>query len=85
MDKEIASYSSVPVVAVNRVKSAPEYLASSSSSGSSSTSGSSSSDVEDSGHSSAADAQSTEALQVATCNERHGAQRGADNPPAALD
>ena len=85
VDKEIASYSSVPVVAVNRVKSAPEYLASSSSSGSSSTSGSSSSDMEDSGHSSAADAQSTEALQDAICNEGHGAQRGADNPPAALD
>ena len=35
-NKEIASYSSVPVVAVNRVGSAPEYVASSSSSGSSS-------------------------------------------------
>ena len=85
VDKEIASYSSVPVVAVNRVKSAPEYLASSSSSGSSSTSGSSSSDMEDSGHSSAADAQSTEALQDAIRNEGHGAQRGADNLPAAAD
>ena len=85
VDKEIASYSSVPVVAVNRVGSAPEYLASSSSSGSSSTSGSSSSDMEDSGHSSAADAQSTETLQDAIRNEGHGAQRGADDLPAAAD
>ena len=62
-----------------------EYLASSSSSGSSSTSGSSSSDMEDTGHSSAADAQSTEALQDAIRNEGHGAQRGADDLPAAAD
>ena len=81
VDKEIASYSSIPVVAVNRVGSAPEYLASSSSSGS----GSSSSDMEDSGHSSAADAQSTEALQDAIRNEGHGAQRNADDLPDAVD
>ena len=67
-------------MAVNRVGSAPEYLASLSSSGSSSIS-----DMEDSGYSSAADAQSTEALQDAIRNKGHGAQRGADDLPAAAD
>ena len=85
VDKEIASYSSVPAVAVNKVESAPEYLASSSSSSSSSSSGSSSSDMEHSGHSSATDVQSTEVLQDALSNVGHCAQQNADVLPVASD
>ena len=85
VDKEIASYSSAPVVAVNKVGSAPVYRASPSSSGSSSTSESSSSEMEDSSQSSAAVAQSTEALQDAIRDEKRGEQRGASDLPDAAD
>ena len=75
----------VPVVAVNRVESTPEYLASSSSSSSSSSSGSSSSEMEHSGHSSATDVQSTEVLQDALSNVGHCVQQNADVLPVASD